>query len=69
MGYQIDELLRAVGTEGISEEEVLNLIKEAVTLQAKINKVTSSYRDAMMKREREMYPNTGLGATQGKIAY
>ena len=69
MGYQIDELLRAVGTEGISEEEVLNLIKEAVTLQAKINKVTSSYRDAMMKREREMYPNTGLGATQGKVAY
>lgn len=60
MGYQIEEMLRAVGTEGISEEEVIATIKEVVAVTTKVNKILATYRKAQMKN----FP--GLGGTVGQ---
>jgi len=68
MGYEIEEMLRAVGTEGVNEEEVIATIKEVVAVKIKVNKILNTYRKAQMKN----IPNMpmGLGATQeAKAAY
>ncbi len=44
--YELDELLRAVGTNGVTEEVVHGIVTDFLAVRAKINAVLVNYREA-----------------------